>query len=214
MAPSTTSNIKTAMSPTLDTSAQADTAIAYDGLMASLGRNVAIAREARGWTQAELASNAGVGRSTVAKIESFNTTDVSLSTVSGLAKALDIPPYLLFLGPDDWAKMASLASLQEMVKARGPKLGADAIDRLSTLARSASKSDQKQARDEIEGIAAGVLGISPGDSGKGDEEAQRESAAATASLTIPTALGAAMLPSFPILNAVIGGILARGKKMF
>lgn len=202
------------MTLSADNSLQAAPAPAYDGLMASLGRNVSTAREARGWTQAELAENAGVGRSTVAKIESLNTTDVSLSTVSGLAKALDIPPYMLFLGPDDWAKMASLASLPEMVRARGPELDADAIDRLSAMARSESKSDQKQAREEIEGIAAGVLGIAPGDSGQSAEEARRETRVATASLAVSTALGAAMLPSFPILNAVIGGILSRGKKMF
>lgn len=190
------------------------TASAYDCLMVNLGRNVSTAREACGWTQADLAKNAGVGRSTVAKIESLNTTDVSLSTVSGLAKALNIPPYMLFLGPDDWGKLASLASLTDMVKARGPELGADAIDRLSTMARSSSKSDQKQAREEIESIAAGMLGIAPDDSNQESEEAKCEVRAAIAALAIPTALGAAMLPSFPILNAVIGGILARGKKIF
>ena len=51
-------------------------------LLFNLGRNVTVARNSAGLTQAALAELAGIGRSSIGKIESFNTEDVSLSTVA------------------------------------------------------------------------------------------------------------------------------------
>ncbi len=53
-------------------------------------------REARGWSQAELANRSGVRRATISAIENAKTTGVDFETLEGLARALKVDPgYLI-----------------------------------------------------------------------------------------------------------------------
>ncbi len=53
-------------------------------------------RELKGWSQAELARQSGVGQASVSRIEAGETSGVSLGIVEKLAKALGCDPgYLI-----------------------------------------------------------------------------------------------------------------------
>jgi transcriptional regulator with XRE-family HTH domain len=53
-------------------------------------------REAKGWSQAELADRAGIRRATLSAIESGQTKGVDFATLERLAKALEVDPgYLI-----------------------------------------------------------------------------------------------------------------------
>ena len=53
-------------------------------------------REAKGWSQAELADKAGIRRATVSAIESNQTTGVDFETLERMAQALGCDPgYLI-----------------------------------------------------------------------------------------------------------------------
>lgn len=53
-------------------------------------------RVARGWSQAELASRAGVDESTIEEAESATAADLRIDTLTDLANGLDVPVALLF----------------------------------------------------------------------------------------------------------------------
>lgn len=183
----------------------------HRSLLENLGQNVTVARGASGLTQAALAEKAGLGRSSIGKIESFNTDDVSLSTVSAIAEALNLPPYLLLLGKDDWGKLVTISSIREMVeegmtrltaKSGGEEAPPPDIDRLARLSRSERPTDMAEAVAEIGTITSKILGQEADDRAK------------VASGSVPTALGASMLPGMPILNGIIARILSDKKKRF
>lgn len=52
-------------------------------------------REARGWSQRELAARAGVRQATVNAIERHTTSGIEFSVLEGLADALGVDPALL-----------------------------------------------------------------------------------------------------------------------
>jgi putative transcriptional regulator len=53
-------------------------------------------RDAKGWSQVELAERAGVRRATVSAIENDQTTGIDFDTLEKLAKALEVDPgYLI-----------------------------------------------------------------------------------------------------------------------
>ncbi len=52
-------------------------------------------RDARGWTQLELADRAGVTRATVSRIEGGKVASLDLEVFDKLAKALDVHPAVL-----------------------------------------------------------------------------------------------------------------------
>jgi transcriptional regulator with XRE-family HTH domain len=52
-------------------------------------------RVARGWSQAELASRAGVGESMIEEVESATAADLRIDTLTDLASGLDVPVALL-----------------------------------------------------------------------------------------------------------------------
>lgn len=54
-------------------------------------------REARGWTQAELASRAGVARATVNRLEQRPPRLLDLVTMERLARALGVDPAVLLV---------------------------------------------------------------------------------------------------------------------
>ncbi len=64
--------------------------------MSPLAFRVAELRKARGWTQEELAERAGVGRVTIARIESGRNRRVDLDVLERLAGAFEVGPgYLI-----------------------------------------------------------------------------------------------------------------------
>lgn len=59
------------------------------------------AREARGWTQVQLAKKSGVDQSNISKIERDGGEWVTWRTVEALATALDVKPAWLFPSSSD-----------------------------------------------------------------------------------------------------------------
>ena len=57
--------------------------------------NIRSMREAKGWTQGELAANAGITRATVNRIESGKPRSIDLEVLEKLANALGVAPGLL-----------------------------------------------------------------------------------------------------------------------
>lgn len=62
-----------------------------------LGANVRQAREARGWSQEELAHQAGLASVQVSRIER-GKREIRVTTLIKLVKALDVPPDSLLEG--------------------------------------------------------------------------------------------------------------------
>jgi len=177
----------------------------HRAMLENLGRNLTTARNAAGWTQAELATRAGVARSSVGKIESYNATDVSLSSLAALATAFDVPPYLFLLAPSDWERLAVITSMNEMVtegRARNAAIEAD-VDRLEQLASSDVRADKDTAAREIGHVVDQLLG-QDGTPGTGEVRPMWT--------TVSAAIGTSMLPSLPVINGMIARILTNTKK--
>ena len=65
-------------------------------LIETFGRNVRQARKDKGWTQEQLAFEAGVKRAYLSEVEN-GQRNVSLDMVEKLAKALDVSPDMLMV---------------------------------------------------------------------------------------------------------------------
>lgn len=65
-------------------------------LIETFGRNVRQARKDKGWTQEQLAFEAGVKRAYLSEVEN-GQRNVSLDVVEKLAKALDVAPDALMV---------------------------------------------------------------------------------------------------------------------
>ena len=177
----------------------------HRAVLENLGRNLTTARNAAGWTQAELASKAGVARSSVGKIESYNATDVSLSSLAALATAFDLPPYLFLLASSDWERLAVITSMKEMVaegRSRNAAIEPD-VERLEQLASSELQSEQNTAAQEIGHVVDQLLGH---DAVPGASEAR------PTWTTVSAAMGTSMLPGLPVVNGLIARILANTSK--
>lgn len=68
--------------------------------METMGQRIRRLRQARGWTQEELAQRTGVTLSAVSQWELDATKNVKLVPFLALAKTLDTDPYYLVFGPD------------------------------------------------------------------------------------------------------------------
>lgn len=66
-------------------------------MMSPLGLRIREAREAKGWTQAELAQKAGIRRATVNRIENQRIYTIDLAVLEKLADALGVDPALLIV---------------------------------------------------------------------------------------------------------------------
>lgn len=69
-------------------------------LISAFGLAVRARRESLGWSQEELAAQAGLNRSYVGEIERAQVIP-SLATVEKLAQALEVPPSQLVSGAED-----------------------------------------------------------------------------------------------------------------
>jgi transcriptional regulator with XRE-family HTH domain len=79
-------------------------------MMSPIGFRVRELREARGWTQTELAKRAGIRRATVNRLENQRVTSIDLTVLEKLAKALDA---------------LDAAHEEQILKLRDHNLGAD-----------------------------------------------------------------------------------------
>src|SRR3982751_1335005 len=84
----------------------------------SIGQRIAVARSAKGWTQAELAEKLGKSRGTVVQYEQGNI-EPPIRQIQQLADLLDVAPELLAFGAQgikglsgDAAKVMSVPELQ------------------------------------------------------------------------------------------------------
>jgi transcriptional regulator with XRE-family HTH domain len=177
----------------------------HRAVLESLGRNLATARKAAGWTQSELAIKAGIARSSIGKIESYNATEVSLSSLAALATAFELPPYLFLLASSDWERLAVITSMKEMVaegRSRNAAIEPD-VERLELLASSDIQSEQNTAAQEIGHVVDQLLGH---DTVPGSSQAR------PTWTTVSAAMGTSMLPGLPVVNGLIARILANSTK--
>lgn len=75
-----------------------------------IGMNLALAREAAGLTQHELAHLAQTSRATIAQIEA-GSSDPRMSTIAALALALGVTPDLLLLGEREASRLVDVLDL-------------------------------------------------------------------------------------------------------
>lgn len=85
------------------------------------GQAIREARESRGWTQTDLASQAGCSRRTVERMESNGR--VSPAKLKNLARALELPPASLTRSSQEEFEFASQSNAATVVKSRLPHTG-------------------------------------------------------------------------------------------
>lgn len=61
-----------------------------------MGEKVKELREAKGWTQEQLAEKSGLSRVTISMIETGKPKEILSGTIKALAKALEVPVDVLF----------------------------------------------------------------------------------------------------------------------
>jgi transcriptional regulator with XRE-family HTH domain len=115
-------------------------------LFASLANNLVMARNARGFTQAELADIAGVSRATIAQIEN-GTGDPHLSTFSAISSALDVSPLLLLLTKHELIGIADLIKNPEPVNNLATGISAEDKELMKLLIQSGLGKNQKRAAE-------------------------------------------------------------------
>ena len=74
----------------------------------TIGKNIAEARKALGWTQSDLAKRSGLSRSYVARIESFNARNVTSSRLHKIAATFGVPPFMLMMDKNDWKALVDV----------------------------------------------------------------------------------------------------------
>jgi len=79
-----------------------------DRMRSTLAKNIMLARRAKYLSQGELAEKAGYSRALLAQIET-GKADPSLSTIVSLADALNISPFLLLLGDNDFGLLVEMS---------------------------------------------------------------------------------------------------------
>lgn len=109
---------------------------------AILAKNLIVARAIRGVTQHELSAKAGISRATIAQLES-GYSDPRLSTVSLLAKALDVPMVLLLMGRVEARAIARLP--QRFAEARGLEIPEADLRRMQALVSTGMLKDRLRA---------------------------------------------------------------------
>lgn len=120
-------------------------------LSALLGRNVILARKARGFTQAELSKASGHTRVTIAKVEA-GQVDPRLSTVADISSALGISPLLLLITGDE---LLSLSRLEEKTNPYQKAMSIDVSVLLTLMNIGTTSSMLKAAQLAIEQLSLG-----------------------------------------------------------
>lgn len=167
-----------------------------------VGMNIKSAREALEWKQAELAERTGLARSTIAKIETGGT--ITVSTLSAIAEAFSIPPYLLMLRTVDWRKLATIAtcpSTIERYRTSGQAIISPAdVERIQEKSSSPIKRKRREAIIETNAVVAQIFGIENRTTGPVGKEFEK-------SRTAGTGIATSMLPTYPIINGLIANLI-------
>jgi transcriptional regulator with XRE-family HTH domain len=157
----------------------------------TLGANLALAREAAGLTQGDVAERAGTSRATIAQIES-GEGDPRLSTLGAIADALGVGPFVLLLGKHDIEKLVALAQKPKEFTLTLPDT--EEIALLDELAGSHLAADRRRAARMSSGIASerGFGGVGA---------------------AVGAAIGTTLMPGLgTIVGAFLGAVGARKKK--
>ncbi len=120
---------------------------------ATLAKNVALARSAASFTQAELAEAAGVSRATIAQIES-GAGEPRLSTLVDIATALGTSPVLLLIGKNELDALISVTG-----NAPVELLSEEEVEKMKRLIASGLRRQRLQAA-ELGASAARAVGLS------------------------------------------------------
>lgn len=134
---------------------------ALDGARDTLARNLSAARTAMGLSQDQLAEAAGISRATVIQLEA-GEGDPRLSTLTGLAMALDVSPVFFLFGRDELSAIATLhqSGDAKRVQAQLSKDEQEVMRRLlgSGLPKNRTKAVKMGAEAAAAaGMAAGVV---------------------------------------------------------
>ncbi len=173
-------------------------------IYATIGKNVSEARAALKLTQAKLAERSGVSRSTIAKIETFTASSMSVEALASIAEVLHIPVYMLMLCEVDWKNLEKIADSAKMIDRymrSEDKISPDEVVRIEEM----SKSDFKQERHDAMLKTKTVVGEIRGTEIErwGDLPSDIEQSRA-----VGIRLAMRKLPSSPILNGLIGSLLS------
>jgi transcriptional regulator with XRE-family HTH domain len=108
-----------------------------DALLKQLAENLRRARRAAGLTQKELATKAGVGSGTIARIETRALDDLSLSTLVKLAAALDVAPCDLMPAITEPQTLETAADTTPLTLAAALFVGGGGLELLRVLPHTA-----------------------------------------------------------------------------
>ena len=190
--------------------AHAKSAAVQSDIGVTIGENIAGARKALGWKQAELAERSGLSRSYIARIESFNAKNIPSSTLHAIAATLGVPTFMLMLGRADWKMLVDVVfpggpcSLQDRVedyrRSEG-RISVEDVDRIERFSASPLKRERRAAVADTNAVVGKILGPKspvPNDPKGGAER----------SMTAATGMATAAVPYDPIVNGVIAAIIA------
>lgn len=119
-------------------------------LQFSLGESLALARKARGQTQADLAEESGLSRATIAQIEAGDA-DPKLSTISDLARALDVSPAWLLMTEEDLEIIAEIAESGDLSNILD-MLPDELMTWVNSMVGSGRKKNIREALEAIEAV--------------------------------------------------------------
>ena len=172
----------------------------------TIGKNIAAARNALGWTQADLAKRSGqLSRGVIGKIESFNAPNISSVTLSIIAGTLGIPAYMLMLRELDWknlAKIATSASHIEKHLRSGGSFSSEEVEQIEAMSKSDLKHEKRTAVIKTNAVVASILGL-----GTGGAQASLP-ANIERSRTAGTGMATAAIPNIPIFNGLIATMIS------
>jgi len=169
----------------------------------TIGENIAGARKALGWKQAELAERSGLSRSYIARIESFNAANVPSSTLHAIAAALGGPTFVLMLGRDDWKTLVAvfrrgsnspLDHIEDYLRSEG-RISTEDVERIEASSTSPLKKERRAAVAETNAVVGKILGLDP--PRQSDPQGGIEGA-----MTAATGIATAAVPYDPIVNGV------------
>lgn len=169
-----------------------------------IGINVKAARESLGWKQAELAERSGgISRSTVAKIECGGP--VTASTLSDIADAFGIPPFMLMLRTADWKKLANVATCQlkieEFISSSRAGVSPEKVERIQEMSGSSLKEERRSAVIETNEVVRIVFGL-------GTPSSDADGRSAETSKVAGTGIATRSIPTYPVINGLIANLIA------
>lgn len=171
----------------------------------TIGKNIRAARNALGWKQSELAERCGcVSRTTIGKIESYNATNISIATLSYIARTLGVPVYMLMLREVDWKNLAKIATTTSKIdgyRRSGKTIAPEDVEEIEALSKSELKKEKRAAVMKTKAAVNSILGVEPrGQDALSDSIEQ--------SVTAGTGMATAMIPNIPIFNGLIASMIS------